>query len=158
MVVFQHVNFPLSDTDLARLDKLMQELDKPPGTVTRATLAALLRADGVLIIARDESEQIVSMGSLTITATLDGPKAVIEHVATLEEARRQGIGGEIVERLAACAERKGFKRVSLTSHPRRNTRHFYEDLGFEVYDTTTFRRDFRKVQAPRAFEAELASA
>lgn len=70
--------------------------------------------------------RLIGMGRAISDGVSD---AFIQDVAVTGEFRRQGIGGEIVRRLAAALRERGIDWIGLVGEP--GTESFYRNLGFE---------------------------
>lgn len=93
-----------------------------------------------LLVASDESGEIVGMLSLVVLDIPTGRKAYIEDVVTDAVCRGCGVGQRLVEEAICIARSEGVKRIYLTSNPTREAAHaLYQKCGFERYDTFVFR-------------------
>lgn len=111
----------------------LQELERVASSRTAALFGA--EADG----------RIVGMLTMAWYDVPSGRRAWIEDVVVDAGARGCGIGEALVQAALSQARRIGATTVSLTSSPARTAAHaLYRKAGFEVYETTVFRRPPRK--------------
>ncbi len=75
--------------------------------------------------------------------TMSKRVAIIEDVAVLHEARRRGIGSQMVQHAVDVAQMDGADVVQLHSNPdsRPGANAMYAELGFRVHETNVFVRD-----------------
>lgn len=84
---------------------------------------------------------IVGVLSMAWYDVPSGRKAWIEDVVVDSECRGAGVGAALVEAALRQAEELGVDCVMLTSNPARVAAHgLYRKAGFEIYETTLFRR------------------
>jgi aralkylamine N-acetyltransferase len=93
----------------------------------RAVIPQMIRGSFCFMIARDPKGRIVGMGR----AISDGfSDAYIQDIVVLKPLRGQGIGREIVLRLAQYCEAKKIGWIGLVAEP--GTYDFYRKLGFNL--------------------------
>lgn len=83
-------------------------------------------ATAIHVLAYD-GENAVATGRLVLDAAGLG---TLGRIAVLPSARGNGIGGQVVRRLEACAQQAGAKRLIL--HPHFYLEKFYTDLGYHT--------------------------
>lgn len=115
----------------------------------RVAVQALLRVldEGAEVTAGDapayvaeRNGVVVGMVTLCVYTTLTGAKAYLDHLVVAPEARRSGIGRQLVEYAIERAREAGASRVDLTARTTKRAAHaLYWSLGFEQRETTNFR-------------------
>jgi aralkylamine N-acetyltransferase len=93
----------------------------------RAVIPKMIRGSFCFMIARDPEGRIVGMGRAISDGCSD---AYIQDVVVLMHLRGQGIGREIVLRLAQYCEAKKIGWIGLVAEP--GTYDFYRKLGFNL--------------------------
>lgn len=94
-----------------------------------------------MLVALDDSLEVVGMLTLAIFRAPTGVRAWIEDVVVDEAARRLGAGRALVDEAIVLAQDAGASTVDLTSRPsRESARRLYETMGFEERTTTVYRR------------------
>ncbi len=103
-------------------------------------LADLVRdASSTLMIARDDSGQIVGALNLTVYRVPTGIHSIIEDVIVDNAVRGQGIGEALMKRAIEIAREKGAKNISLTSNPMREAANrLYLRVGFKKRETNAY--------------------
>lgn len=103
-------------------------------------LADLVRdAASTLMVARDDSGQIVGALTLSVYRVPTGVRSIIEDVIVDNAARGQGIGEALMKRAIEVARQKGAKNISLTSNPMREAANrLYLRVGFKKRETNTY--------------------
>jgi GNAT superfamily N-acetyltransferase len=81
------------------------------------------------MIARSAEGRIIAMGRVISDGASD---AYIQDVVVLPSHRRQGIGGEIIQRLTQHCLQHKIGWIGLVAEP--GTAHFYEQLGFRILE------------------------
>jgi len=126
--------------DLPALGRLFDEYRqfyKLPTELERATeyiRARLAAGDSVVLVAADESEQLLGFTQLypTWCSLLAGPVYVLYDLYVPPRARRRGIARALLEAAAARARRDGKLRMTLsTARTNVNAQALYESLGWE---------------------------
>jgi len=126
--------------DLPALGRLFDEYRqfyKLPTELERATeyiRARLAAGDSVVLVAADESEQLLGFTQLypAWCSLLAGPVYVLYDLYVPPRARRRGIARALLEAAAARARRDGKLRMTLsTAKTNVNAQALYESLGWE---------------------------
>lgn len=131
----------LHDADVPILDSLLEQLVKHPVGLTRERVEEVL-SQARMLIARNEEGKIVGTASLYKIHLFTRTVGRIEDVVVDGSTRGQGVGRELMQRLMEEARRLGISRLFLTSHPTRvEANQLYQKLGFEIYDTNSYRID-----------------
>ena len=134
------------DGSYEMLDELLKELSDEPIRITRDGFANLLHNDGARIfVARDRevAGAVIGLYVVTIQPSLNGSRALIDHVVVSADYRRHGILKKLDELGTEFTLKFRTKVDQLTSAntaPRMPAHSAYKRLGFEVRDTTVFRR------------------
>jgi GNAT superfamily N-acetyltransferase len=113
--------------------KLPADLDKATGYL-RARLAG---GDSVVLVAADESEQLVGFTQLypTWCSLLAGPVYLLYDLYVPPRARRRGVARALLEAAADRAKRDGKLRMTLsTARTNVNAQALYASLGWERDD------------------------
>ncbi len=92
-------------------------------------LPAMIRGSFTFMVARSAQGRMVGMGRVISDGVSDG---YIQDVTVSPEFRGQGIGAEIVRRLANDAASRRLEWIALVAEP--GTRPFYEKLGFKALE------------------------
>lgn len=84
-------------------------------------------------------KQVVGTAQATLL-NIATPKVYVNEVVVTETLRKSGIGHDLMSLLLARIEAKWpqARRIELTSSPKRNTRSFYERLGFQTRETDVY--------------------
>ena len=126
--------------DLPALGRLFDEYRqfyKLPTELERATeyiRARLAAGDSVVLVAADDSEQLLGFTQLypTWCSLLAGSVYVLYDLYVPPRARRRGIARALLEAAAARARRDGKLRMTLsTAKTNVNAQALYESLGWE---------------------------
>jgi ribosomal protein S18 acetylase RimI-like enzyme len=129
--------------DLPALGKLFDEYRqfyKLPTNVDKATgylKARLAAGDSVVLVATDESEQLLGFTQLypTWCSLLTAPVYVLYDLYVAPSARRGGVGRALLEAAAERGRRDGKLRMTLsTAKTNLNAQSLYESLGWERDD------------------------
>jgi ribosomal protein S18 acetylase RimI-like enzyme len=112
--------------------------NNPPPSLT--DLADLVRdASSTLIVARDDSGQIVGALTLSVYRVPTGIRSIIEDVIVDNAARGQGIGDALMKYAIDLAREKGAQNISLTSNPMREAANrLYLRVGFKKRETNAY--------------------
>lgn len=107
-------------------------------------LTALVQDPGsTLMVARNESGEIVGALTLAVYRVPTGIRSVIEDVIVDTSARGQGIGEALMRRAIELAREKGARGISLTSNPKRAAANrLYLRMGFNKRDTNSYQYRF----------------
>lgn len=134
------------DADAAA--RLLGQLGYPASSAALETRISLAAAAGVHSVAAEASDgRLIGLASMHRIQLLteDSPLALLTSLVVEEEARGNGVGRALVERVCEHARSAGCARITLTTHLRRSDAHaFYERLGFEF----TGRRYVRTLGTP----------
>lgn len=103
-------------------------------------LAALVQeASSTLLVARNESGQIIGALNLTVYRVPTGIRSIIEDVIVDLSARGQGVGEALMQRAIEIAREKGAANITLTSNPMRMAANsLYIKLGFQKRETNAY--------------------
>ncbi len=103
-------------------------------------LAGLVRdAASTLMVARDDTGQIVGALTLSVYRVPTGVRSIIEDVIVDDAARGQGIGEALMKRAIEIAREKGAQNISLTSNPMREAANrLYLRVGFKKRETNAY--------------------
>ncbi len=134
-----------ADQDLYRaFQRLVPQLtnNNPPPSLD--DLTALVQDPGsTLIVARNDSDEIVGALTLAVYRVPTGIRSVIEDVIVDRSARGQGIGEALMRRAIELAREKGAASISLTSNPMRAAANrLYLRMGFNKRDTNSYQYRF----------------
>jgi ribosomal protein S18 acetylase RimI-like enzyme len=134
-----------ADQDLYRVfRRLVPQLtnNNPPPSLD--DLTALVQDPGsTLIVARNDSDEIVGALTLAVYRVPTGIRSVIEDVIVDSSARGQGIGDALMRRAIELAREKGAASISLTSNPKRAAANrLYLRMGFNKRDTNSYQYRF----------------
>jgi GNAT superfamily N-acetyltransferase len=133
----------VADAELvAAVRRLLPQLSMTADEPVASDLETVVNAQATtLLVARDESGEVLGILTLATFRIPTGVRAWIEDVVVDEEARRLGVGRALVERAIELATDAGAGKVDLTSRPERESAHrLYETMGFEERTTTVYRR------------------
>ena len=123
--------------------ELLQQLTGKECTLTSDELEKIISTrNTILYVAIDEdaNNKIVGMLSLVFLRKLTGYTIRVEDVVVLNEARKRGIGKELMLYAIQIAKNKGVKNMDLTSRPSRSeANNLYQSLGFELHNTNVYR-------------------
>ena len=125
-----------------QINHLLHQLNPDSPGVSESRLIELLENAGFfLFIARNETNKIIGMLTLTACQTLSYTKYWIEDVIVNKGFRGLGAGEALLE--AALTHVKAIEeqpKIYLTSNPTRiAARNLYRSKGFEEYNTGVFR-------------------
>ncbi len=134
-----------ADQDLCQaFQRLVPQLtnNNPPPSLD--DLTALVQDPGsTLIVARNDSDEIVGALTLAVYRVPTGIRSVIEDVIVDPSARGQGIGEALMRRAIELAREKGATSISLTSNPKRAAANrLYLRMGFNKRDTNSYQYRF----------------
>ena len=119
--------------DAAAIASLLADLGHDtPSSEIPARLAAVRKADGVVLVAVDEHDHPLGLMSLAKHVTIHAPRpiAYITALVTSSSARRRGVGQLLVAAAKEWAIAHECVRLSVTSAERRSDAHaFYPACG-----------------------------
>ena len=122
-----------SPADSAAIAALLGQLGYPTAAESMPDrIADIEREGGVVVVACDDSRQIVGLASASRVSTLHagGHVGYITSLVTAEAARGHGVGRALVSAIEAWARRCGCARLSVTSGLHRDDAHaFYPRCG-----------------------------
>jgi len=124
-------------TAFQRLVPQLTENNPPPSL---GDLTALVQdTSSTLMVARNDSGQIVGALTLTIYRVPTGIRSIIEDVIVDHAARGQGIGELLMQRAIQVARQKGAAHIALTSNPMREAANrLYLRVGFKKRETNAY--------------------
>lgn len=131
--------------DLAGLNNLFQQLSaRDTKLLDPNRLFMLSQLSGfVLVLARNSTECVVGMGTLTVKKTLTRNSGYIDDVVVDLRFRDYGIGKAIIKRLILFGTELNLSHIDLTSNPNNPHRvaaiELYDKLGFVKRDTNYYR-------------------
>jgi GNAT superfamily N-acetyltransferase len=142
---------PAIETDLNSLLDLYRHLNPrdpwPDPDRSKTARAALLTGSGTTVFVTEGSGQLLASRTLVIVpnVTRDArPYGLIENVVTRADARRRGLGHDILKvALETAWTADCYKVMLMTGRDDEGTFRFYEGAGFERGSKTAFqiRRD-----------------
>ncbi|MGC4121727.1 MAG: GNAT family N-acetyltransferase [Myxococcales bacterium] len=94
----------------------------------RSIIPRMIEGSFAFMVARDAEGRLVGMGRAISDGVSD---AYIQDVVVLRSHRGQGIGAELVRRLAEHCASRGISWIGLVAEP--GTQPFYERLGFHAF-------------------------
>lgn len=120
--------------------RLVPQLTTNNPPPTHEELAALINEpSSTLLLARNESGQIIGALNLTVYRVPTGIRSIIEDVIVDISARGQGIGEALMVRAIEIARQKGARNIALTSNPMRVAANkLYLKMGFEKRETNAY--------------------
>ena len=91
-----------------------------------------------------ENDKVI--GYLVLNQLVDGVRNLtyyyVNYVCTHQDYRNQHIATKMFEKVFAICKEKGISYLELTSNPSRvAAHHLYHKLGFQVRNTTVFRKE-----------------
>lgn len=116
--------------------------NNPPPSLN--DLAALVRdSASTLMVARNESAEIIGALTLTVYRVPTGIRSIIEDVIVDSSARGQGVGEALLDRAIEVAREKGAGNISLTCNPMREAANrLYQRMGFKKRNTNAYQLKF----------------
>lgn len=133
------------DTEVVTIAALLDQMNsKSQPEITKEFIEKmLLSSQTTIIVARDDSSQIVGIATMTTYQALTATKTWIEDVVVDENFRGKGIGTGLIKYVLKIASEKGIKYVNLTSNPKRvEANKLYQKLGFKIVETNYYRYTF----------------
>ena len=133
----------VSDELVAAFARLVPQLSTSAEPPSREQLEEIVASPAAtVLVARDDSGQIIGSLTLVIFRTPTGARAWIEDVVVDESARGQGAGEALVAEAIRLASDSGVRTVDLTSRPsRESANRLYEKIGFQPRETNVYRYD-----------------
>lgn len=112
--------------------------NNPPPSLN--DLAALVRdSSSTLMVARNDSGEIVGALTLTVYRVPTGIRSIIEDVIVDISARGQGVGEAMMRCAIDIARERGASNISLTSNPLRvAANRLYLRVGFTKRETNAY--------------------
>ena len=103
-------------------------------------LQALIRdTSSTLLLARDDSNQIIGVLNLTIYYVPTGVRSIIEDVIVDVSARGKGVAQKLMTKAIEIAKENGASSISLTSNPQRvAANQLYIKMGFQKRETNAY--------------------
>ncbi|MGH9189386.1 MAG: GNAT family N-acetyltransferase [Acidimicrobiales bacterium] len=126
---------------VAAFSRLLPQLSRSAPAIGEAELAEIVASPAtVLLLARDDSGEIVGSLTLVLFRLPTGMRAWIEDVVVDQSARGRGVGEALGQDALARAAAAGARTVDLTSRASREAANrLYRRLGFEPRDTNVYR-------------------
>jgi len=129
-----------SRQDLKDINSLLLQLSSSAKKLNLPGLRKILQSKTSLLVAVRKYNRIVSIGTLVFMNIPTGLEALIENVVVDEKHRGEGIGRKLVTFLIGLAQKRGARRVGLTSRPERIAANkLYQQLVFKKVDTNVYR-------------------
>jgi ribosomal protein S18 acetylase RimI-like enzyme len=122
---------PVTIRNLKQEDfQTLWEMDWQPLIKERDSIYLIIAVDQqqTSFVAHDDATGQL-LGVLLASRSCDGKSCFINHLLVKAEARGQGIGSALVERLVEAGREMGIKRIWFFTSE--NNRKFYEKLGFK---------------------------
>ncbi len=123
--------------------ELLKQLTDAPCTLTADELEKIISTRNTILyvaVDEDDNNKIVGMLSLVFLRKLTGFTVRVEDVVVHNEARKRGIGKQLMLHAINVAKEKQVKNMDLTSRPSRvAANNLYQSLGFELHDTNVYR-------------------
>lgn len=133
----------LSDDLAEALTRLLPQVSKRGGNLTRARIQHVLDWPGSTIYVARLDGRIVGAATLTVLVTLVGQMGYLEEVVVDEDARGHGIGKTLIRAVLDDAKARGLDCVELTSRPAREAANrLYQAVGFTIRETNVYRFTF----------------
>lgn len=125
----------------AALERLLPQLLGRPVPVAPGRLGDVLAQEAVtLLVARDESGEIVGTATVVIVETAASWVARLEEVVVDRWARGKGVGAALTSAAIQVATERGVEHLELTTAPRREAANrLYQRLGFQRRETNVYR-------------------
>jgi ribosomal protein S18 acetylase RimI-like enzyme len=131
---------PMGFPDVADVTALCAQLGFPSTLEQVAQRFRRISSDAqcALFVAQGPEERILGWVYVRgVLPMVSDPRAEIWSLVVDEEARGQGIGRALMERVEAWAAECGYQAVSLRSNTVRHEAHrFYERLGYRITKTS----------------------
>jgi ribosomal protein S18 acetylase RimI-like enzyme len=126
---------------LHAMQRLVGELSSSAPKPNARDLEAIVGSPvTTLIVAHDQSDEVVGMLTLALFRIPTGLRAWIEDVVVDERARGAGVGEALTREAIRIANERGARTIDLTSNRSREAANrMYRKLGFGRRDTTVYR-------------------
>ena len=133
----------VDDELVAAFARLVPQLSTSAELPSREQLEEIVASPAAMVLlARDDSGEIIGSLTLVVFRTPTGARAWIEDVVVDESARGQGTGEALVAEAIRLASDSGARTVDLTSRPsRESANRLYEKVGFQARETNVYRYD-----------------
>lgn len=120
---------------------LLAQLSSTLAGVSRERITQTVRSSQSAIFVAKDKGKIVGTATILFCRSLSGGlHGFIEDVVVDEAYRGKGIGKALMEKLIACAQKKGAHHINLTSRPERDVANrLYQTLGFKRRETNMYR-------------------
>lgn len=133
----------LTDDLADALTRLLPQVSRRGGNLTRARIQHVLEWPGSTIYVARIDGRIVGAATLTVLVTLVGQMGYLEEVVVDEEARGHGIGKALIHAVLDDAQARGLDCVELTSRSERAAANrLYQSVGFTIRNTNVYRYTF----------------
>jgi len=126
----------------AALQHLVPQLSRTNPPPTLDAVRAMLGHEAITqFVARRHDGTIVGVSTLAAFPIPTATRGWVEDVIVDEASNNQGIGRLLLDAMVERAKQLGCKTVDLTSRPSREAaHHLYRKAGFEVRDSSVYRR------------------
>ena len=133
----------VDDELVAAFARLVPQLSSSAEPPSREQLQEIVASPAAMVLlARDDSSQIIGSLTLVVFRTPTGARAWIEDVVVDESARGRGTGEGLVAEAIRLASDSGARTIDLTSRPsRESANRLYEKVGFQARKTNVYRYD-----------------
>jgi ribosomal protein S18 acetylase RimI-like enzyme len=133
----------VDDELVAAFARLVPQLSSSAEPPSREQLQEIVASPAAMVLlARDDSSQIIGSLTLVVFRTPTGARAWIEDVVVDESARGRGTGEALVAEAIRLASDSGARTIDLTSRPsRESANRLYEKVGFQPRKTNVYRYD-----------------
>ena len=125
------------------ISELLRQLTGRTATLTIDDLEKIISTKNTLLytaIDEEDNNTIMGMISLVFIRKLTGFSIRVEDVVVHDDARKRGIGKQLMLHAIKIAKSKGVHIIDLTSRPsRKEANNLYLSLGFEKHDTNVYR-------------------
>lgn len=137
--------FKITDyEEVINLWQLCQLPLKPQGRDSRGQLEQQIKLDQVIFLVAEKKGKITG----TVLATHDGRKGWINRLAVHPDARRQGLGTQLVKRAEEELEKRGLSLLAaLIEEDNTASRQLFARLGYEPHAEIIY---FSKKRFPEA--------
>ena len=127
----------------ALVSELLQQLTDKPIAITMDELEKIISTKNTMLFAaidENDNNAIVGILSLVFIRKLSGIMVRIEDVVVHNNARKRGIGKQLMLHAIEIAKSKGVQDIGLTCHPARvAANNLYTSLGFQKHKTNVYR-------------------
>lgn len=97
-------------------------------------LKLLLASRSAIVLVAETGSEVIAMctGQILISTAEGGPSLLVEDVVVTREFKRNGIGKQLLEAIAAEAARQGISRLQLLADRNNSTAlNFYRNAGWD---------------------------